>query len=87
MILSHLSNGGLTAMFKLSSLRLSKEINNHGRPTENKPELILNNFTTHLGHRVGTLFAALFPHMPEFEARQVATFHNQRDFIFFRFHR
>lgn len=87
MILSHLSNGSLTAMFKLSSLKLPKEIHNHGHQTEHKPELILNNFTTNVGHRVGTMFAVLFPHMPEFEGRQVATFHNQRDFIFFRYHR
>ena len=26
-------------------------------------------------------------HAPEFEGRQVVTFHNQRDFIFFRHHR
>jgi len=33
------------------------------------------------------MLASLFPQVPEFVGRQVATFHNQRDFIFFRRHR
>lgn len=33
------------------------------------------------------MFTALFSHVPEFQGRQVCTFHNQRDFIFFRRHR
>ncbi|MEE6494664.1 hypothetical protein FKM82_001831 [Ascaphus truei] len=56
-------------------------------PTEHKPEVILNNFTTRLGHSIGRMFAALFPHDPQFTGRQVATLHNQRDYIFFRYHR
>lgn len=56
-------------------------------PTEHCPEVILNNFTTRLGHSIARMFAALFPQDPQFVGRQVATFHNQRDFIFFRFHR
>ncbi|TNN69115.1 Ribosome production factor 1 [Liparis tanakae] len=56
-------------------------------PTEHFPEVILNNFTTRLGHSIGRQFAALFPQDPQFVGRQVATFHNQRDFVFFRFHR
>lgn len=56
-------------------------------PTEHHPEVILNNFTTRLGHSIGRMFAALFPQNPQFLGRQVATFHNQRDFVFFRFHR
>lgn len=56
-------------------------------PTEHIPEIILNNFTTRLGHSIGRMFASLFPHNPQFIGRQVATFHNQRDYIFFRFHR
>ncbi|KAI2659300.1 Ribosome production factor 1 [Labeo rohita] len=79
---------GPTAHFKLSSVRLRKEMKRRGKePTEHDPEVILNNFTTRLGHSIGRLFAALFPHDPQFVGRQVATFHNQRDFIFFRFHR
>ncbi|PWA14554.1 hypothetical protein CCH79_00015025, partial [Gambusia affinis] len=76
LVLCHLPEGP-TAHFK----RRGKE------PTEHYPEVILNNFTTRLGHSIGRLFAALFPQNPQFVGRQVATFHNQRDFIFFRFHR
>nr|GEU41863.1 ribosome production factor 1 [Tanacetum cinerariifolium] len=49
--------------------------------------VVLNNFTTRLGHRVGRLIQSLFPQDPEFRGRRVVTFHNQRDFIFFRHHR
>ncbi|KAM6921943.1 ribosome production factor 1 [Xenentodon cancila] len=87
LVLCHLPDGP-TAHFKVSSARLRKEIKRRGKnPTEHFPEVILNNFTTRLGHTIGRLFAALFPQNPEFVGRQVATFHNQRDFIFFRFHR
>ncbi|TPX78388.1 hypothetical protein CcCBS67573_g00356 [Chytriomyces confervae] len=82
----HLPNGP-TAHFKLSSVKLNKEIRGHGTVGAHKPELILNNFNTRLGHSIGRMFASLFPHVPEFKGRQVATFHNQRDFIFFRRHR
>lgn len=51
------------------------------------PELILNNFDSKVGVRVGRLLASLFPQNPEFRGRRVVTFHNQRDFIFFRHHR
>lgn len=33
------------------------------------------------------MIQALFPQDPEFKGRRVVTFHNQRDFIFFRHHR
>ncbi|GLT34253.1 hypothetical protein SLA2020_087770 [Shorea laevis] len=78
---------GPTAHFKLSSLVLRKDIKNHGNPTSHKPELVLNNFTTRLGHRIGRLIQSLFPQDPNFRGRRVVTFHNQRDFIFFRHHR
>lgn len=50
-------------------------------------ELILNNFVTRLGISVGRMLASLFPQQPDFRGRRVATFHCQRDFIFFRQHR
>lgn len=78
---------GPTAVFKLSSVRLSKQIHNHGRSSSHTPELILNNLSTRLGVVVGRLFVSLFPHVPQFTGRQVVTFHNQRDFIFVRRHR
>uniref|UniRef100_A0A8C5WFF3 Ribosome production factor 1 n=1 Tax=Leptobrachium leishanense TaxID=445787 RepID=A0A8C5WFF3_9ANUR len=87
LILSHLPDGP-TAHFKMSNVRLRKEMKRKGKdPTEHQPEVILNNFTTRLGHSIGRMFASLFPHEPQFTGRQVATFHNQRDYIFFRFHR
>ena len=82
----HLPNGP-TAYFKLTSISIPKKIRNHGNSTDHYPELILNNFTTHLGFTVGRFFASLFPKSPEFKGRQVVTFHNQRDFIFVRRHR
>uniref|UniRef100_A0A4W3HRQ1 Ribosome production factor 1 n=1 Tax=Callorhinchus milii TaxID=7868 RepID=A0A4W3HRQ1_CALMI len=87
LILSHLPNGP-TAHFKMSSVRLSKELRGRKKDiTEHVPEVILNNFSTRLGHSIGRMFASLFPHDPQFVGRQVATFHNQRDYLFFRFHR
>ncbi|XP_042320259.1 ribosome production factor 1 [Sceloporus undulatus] len=87
LVLSHLPEGP-TAHFRMSSVRLRKQIKRKGKaPTEHQPEIILNNFTTRLGHSIGRMFASLFPHDPQFIGRQVATFHNQRDYIFFRFHR
>lgn len=78
---------GPTAHFKLSKLVLRKDIKNHGNPTSHEPELVLTNFTTRLGHRIGRLIQSLFPQAPNFRGRRVVTFHNQRDFIFFRHHR
>ncbi|XP_010556658.1 PREDICTED: ribosome production factor 1-like [Tarenaya hassleriana] len=78
---------GPTAHFKLSNLVLRKDIKNHGNPTSHEPELVLNSFTTRLGHRVARMIRSLFPQDPNFRGRRVVTFHNQRDFIFFRHHR
>jgi ribosome production factor 1 len=66
---------------------MPKKIRGHGTPTGHRPELILNNFNTRLGHRMGRLLACLFPYDPQFRGRQVITLHNQRDFVFFRHHR
>ena len=78
---------GPTARFKLSNLIMPDQICGRGRPTNHRPELILNNFATRLGHRLGRMLACLVPHDPQFRGRQVVTMHNQRDFIFFRQHR
>ncbi|KAL6769097.1 hypothetical protein ACKKBG_A17470 [Auxenochlorella protothecoides x Auxenochlorella symbiontica] len=86
MLVTHLPEGP-TAQFRLSNLKLSTEISNHGRISSHRPEVVLNNFSTRLGHRVGRLFASLFHQDPAFRGRRVVTFHNQRDFIFFRHHR
>lgn len=91
MTISHLGSGdgliGPTAFLKVSNVVTSQNIPNHGASTKHIPELNLNGFSTRLGHRVGRLLGSLFPHDAEFVGRQVATFHNQRDYIFVRHHR
>lgn len=86
LIISKLPEGP-TGYFHLTSIKSGKEIYNHGRSSAHSPELILNNFTSRLGHTIGRFFVSLFPQVPQFHGRQVVTFHNQRDFIFFRRHR
>ncbi|CAF2982475.1 unnamed protein product [Rotaria socialis] len=89
LFISHLPEGP-TMKFRLTSARLSKQLrSNRGKPCAKltiRPEIILNNFNTRIGIRVGRLLAALFPHDPQYKARHLITFHNQRDFIFFRHH-
>jgi len=65
LILSHLPEGP-TATFRVSGIKLRQEISNHGNPTDHDPELIMNNFDTMLGHRIGRMLASLFPQQPEF---------------------
>ncbi len=36
---------------------------NHGNVTAHQPEIILNNFNTRLGHRVGRFLGSFFPHV------------------------
>ena len=85
MIMSHLPKGP-TAHYRVSSVKPMSEIVNRSRMTEHQPEMIMNHFDTKLGHRTGRMLASMFPQVPEFEGRRVITFHNQRDFIFFRHH-
>uniref|UniRef100_A0A7S1Z5U4 Brix domain-containing protein n=1 Tax=Ditylum brightwellii TaxID=49249 RepID=A0A7S1Z5U4_9STRA len=97
MIISHLrpspdhvggnARGGPTAFFKVSNVIKSTDVPNHGNASSHVPELVLNGFGTRLGHRAGRFLGSLFPHNAQFKGRQVATFHNQRDFIFVRHHR
>lgn len=42
---------GPTARFKLTNVVMPKKLHGHGRKTGHRPELILNNFSTRLGHR------------------------------------
>mmetsp|Transcript_6975 Transcript_6975/g.11234 ORF Transcript_6975/g.11234 Transcript_6975/m.11234 type:complete len:337 (-) Transcript_6975:91-1101(-) len=79
---------GPTSYWRLTRLKLGSEMK--GGATCNashNPELILNNFTTRLGRRIGRQLAALFPQAPDFRGRRTVTFHNQRDFVFFRHYR
>jgi len=79
---------GPTSYWRLTRLKMGQEIK--GGATCNashNPELILNNFVTRLGRRIGRQLAALFPQKPDFVGRRSVTFHNQRDFVFFRHYR
>jgi ribosome production factor 1 len=79
--------GGPTFTFRLRKYTPSYEIYNKGNPTGHDPELIFKNFNSCLGRRVSRGIASMFTANPEFKARTVVTFHNQRDFIFVRHHR
>ncbi|GJQ09607.1 hypothetical protein GpartN1_g1398.t1 [Galdieria partita] len=82
----HLPDGPF-AYYRVRSYIPCKKVVGHGRSTSAKPEVILSHFTTRLGIRVARMLGALFALEPEYSGRQVVTLHNQRDFIFFRFHR
>ncbi|ELU05194.1 hypothetical protein CAPTEDRAFT_20161 [Capitella teleta] len=86
LVLCHLPDGP-TAHFKISNVRLSRNLKRVGKKSDHMPEVILNNFSTRLGHTIGRILASVFPHDPQFQGRRVVTFHNQRDYIFFRHHR
>lgn len=87
LLVIHLPNGP-TAHFRLSNVKITKEIKrSHDEFTGHRPEVILTNFSTRLGLTVGRMLGALFHHEPEFKGRRAVTFHNQRDYIFFRHHR
>ncbi|GJD12079.1 Brix domain-containing protein F44G4.1 [Galdieria sulphuraria] len=82
----HLPHGPC-AYYSIRSYVPCKKVVGHGRSTASKPEVILSHFTTQLGIRIARMLGALFALEPEYSGRQVVTLHNQRDFIFFRFHR
>jgi len=87
LLLIHLPNGP-TAHFKVSNVRITTELRkNHKDITAHRPEVILNNFITRLGLGVGRMLGAIFHYDPEFVGQRAVTFHNQRDFIFFRHYR
>jgi len=86
MVITHLPEGP-TVEFKISNVVYSDQIFNNAKSTFHHPELILKNFTTKTGYRLSRVLNALFPHSPEYKGREVVTFQNQRDFIFFRHHR
>ncbi len=86
MVITHLDDGP-TAEFKLSNVVYHDQIPDCARNRGHFPELIFKNFNTKIGHRISRIINGIFPHTPELEGRQVATFHNQRDYIFVRNHR
>ena len=49
------------------------------------PQLILNNFDSKLGNRLGNILRCLFP-VPKPDSKRVVTFSNEDDHIAFRHH-
>lgn len=87
MYISHLPEGP-TSYWRFTRMKLGAEMKGGATcNAEHHPELILNNFQTRLGRRIGRQLAALFPQRPDFVGRRTVTFHNQRDFVFFRHYR
>lgn len=78
---------GPTSYFRIRSVKLAQDMKGTAFSTTHYPEVILNNFDTRIGYRIGRQLASLFPFNPDFVGRRVIAFHNQRDFIFFRHYR
>lgn len=86
LLLIHLPNGP-TMEFKLFNVVYQDEIKGHGVSVGYNPELMFRNFKTTLGFRVQRALNALFPRDEELKGRELITFQNQRDYIFFRYYR
>lgn len=86
LVLTHLPEGP-TVEFKITNVVYHEEIEDCAKNTGFHPELIFKNFKTKVGHRLSRILNSLFPLQPQLEGRQVVTFHNQRDYVFFRHHR
>lgn len=79
---------GPTSYWKLTKLKLGSEMKTGAScNSEHNPEIIMKNFTTRLGLRISRQLGSLFPKASDDQGRRVVTFHNQRDFIFFRHYR
>ncbi|OHT02922.1 Ribosome production factor 1 [Tritrichomonas foetus] len=78
---------GPSACYRITSIKLPKEIDGHARTSDHYPEIILKRFETRVGQLTGRMLSALFPAKPQYYGRRVITFHHQRDFIFFRHYR
>jgi len=85
--ITHLPHGP-TSYWRITRCKLGTQIKGSVKcNTGENPELILNNFDTQLGHRLARQLSSLFPQTPNFRGRRNITFHNQRDYVFFRHYR
>ena len=85
LIVCHLPLGP-TAFFSLSSTVMRHDLDPPAASmSEAYPHIILENFTTDLGKRVGNILKCLFP-TPRSDSKRVVTFANNEDFISFRHH-
>ena len=77
---------GPTAFFTLSGSVLRHDLEGGASPmSEAYPHVILNNFNTETGKRIGNVLKCLFP-VPKPDTRRIVTFSNDNDFISFRHH-
>mmetsp|Transcript_46990 Transcript_46990/g.56539 ORF Transcript_46990/g.56539 Transcript_46990/m.56539 type:complete len:384 (-) Transcript_46990:170-1321(-) len=77
---------GPTAYFTLSNAVLRHDLEGRASPmSEAVPHILLNNFNSDLGKRIGNVLKCLFP-VPKPDTRRVITFSNDDDFISFRHH-
>lgn len=87
LVVVHLPDGP-TAHFRLSNVKITPELKrSHRDINAERPEVVLQQFTTRLGLTVGRMLGALFHQEPEFVGKRCVAFHNQRDYIFFRHYR
>lgn len=86
LLLIHLPNGP-SIEFKIFNVIYQDQIEGHGTSAGHNPELMFKNFSTTLGQRVTRILNGIFPKNEELRGRELITFHNQRDYIFFRYYR
>mmetsp|Transcript_18465 Transcript_18465/g.23781 ORF Transcript_18465/g.23781 Transcript_18465/m.23781 type:complete len:297 (-) Transcript_18465:196-1086(-) len=85
LVICHLPLGP-TAFFSLSSSVMRHDLDPPAAPmSEAYPHIIMNNFNSTLGKRVGNILKCLFP-VPKADTKRVITFSNDNDFISFRHH-
>jgi U3 small nucleolar ribonucleoprotein protein IMP4 len=85
LVICHLPLGP-TAFFNISGAVLRHDLEGGASPmSEAYPHVILNNFNTELGKRVGNILKCLFP-IPRPDTKRLVTFSNDNDFISFRHH-
>lgn len=77
---------GPTAFFSLNNTVMRHDLDPPAAPmSEAYPHILLSNFNTELGKRVGNILKCLFP-IPRPDSKRVVTFSNDNDFISFRHH-
>jgi U3 small nucleolar ribonucleoprotein protein IMP4 len=84
LVICHLPLGP-TAFFTIQNAVLRHDLVPSAAPmSEAYPHLILHNFTTDIGKRVGNILKCLFPVPNKADSKRVITFVNESDFISFR---
>lgn len=86
LVICHLPMGP-TAFFTIHNPILRHDLEGGAAPmSEAYPHLLLHNFQTPLGQRVGNIWKCLFPVPNKADSRRVMTLANQNDFVSFRHH-